>query len=304
MNSSRPVLVYVALAFGVLSFAFSPILVRFADEGPGLAIAVWRTGFSVLLLAPAALSRIGPEVRRFSGREVGYIVGAGVFLGLHFILWIESLYHTSVASASVLVTTSPLFLAGMGYFFLGERLARGTVLAIAVAVGGAALIGWGDATDISLAPRPLLGNSLALSAALLMSVYLLIGRVVRQETSWLAYVFPLYTVAALTTLVAALVQGTPLLSYSVAFYGLCLLMALGPQVVGHGSFNYALHYFPAAIVGMLALLEPVGASALAYVLFGEAPGVLAVTGMLVVLAAVGRVVWIRRRRAAETEAEA
>jgi drug/metabolite transporter (DMT)-like permease len=69
---------------------------------------------------------------------------------------------------------------------------------------------------------------------------------------------------------------------------------VGPQLLGHGSFNYALQYVPAAVVGMLALLEPVGASLLAYALFGEAPTPWAVAGMLTVLSGVGLVIWTRR----------
>jgi drug/metabolite transporter (DMT)-like permease len=46
---------------------------------------------------------------------------------------------------------------------------------------------------------------------------------------------------------------------------------------------------------MLALLEPVGSSALAFVLFGEVPNTLAITGMLVVLGAVGVIVWNERQ---------
>ena len=298
MLPSRYATVAGVLGLGVVSFALSPILVRLAADAPGLAVAAWRTGLSVAMLAPFAVARIGPAVRSFSRRDAVLIGAAGVLLGLHFILWIESLYHTSVASASVLVTTNPLFVAVLGYVFLRERLSAGTVTAIGVAVAGAALIGWSDA-GAGQAERSasLFGNSLALAAALLVSVYLLVGRVVRQRVSWLAYVFPLYAVAALTTLAVALARGVPLFGYGAAFYALCAAMALGPQILGHGSFNYALQFIPAALVGMLALLEPVGASALAYVLFGEQPPTLAVLGMLVVLAAVSAVTW--RERAGE-----
>jgi drug/metabolite transporter (DMT)-like permease len=292
--ASRPAFVYVAVAVGVISFTFSPILVRWADDAPGLAIAVWRTVFAALLLAPVAWRRIGPAVRKFGRRDIGLIGAAGVFLGLHFITWIESLYFTTVASASVLVTTSPIFLVVLGYWFLNEQLSGPTVGAILVSVGGAALIGWGDMRGIGVGPAPLWGNGLALTASLLVSLYLLIGRHVRQQVPWLAYVFPLYAVTALTTLAVAWAQGIPLFGYGWGFYGLCALMAIGPQILGHGSFNYALQYFPAALVGMLALLEPVGASALAYVLFGEVPTGLAIIGMLVVLAAVAVVVRYER----------
>jgi len=295
MSSDWPPRIYVVLTLGVLSFAFAPILVRWAGDVPGLAIAVWRTVTAAAALLPVAVVRIGPEVRQFTRRDVGLIVGAGVFLGLHFIAWIESLYHTTVASASVLVTTSPILLAVLGYVVLGERLSRTTVGAIGAAVGGAALIGWADAGTVVLGRGALLGNALALGGAVLVSFYLLIGRVVRQKVSWLAYVTPLYTVAALTALAGAAVKGVPLFGYSWTFYGLCAGLALGPQVLGHGSFNYALQYVPAAIVGMLALLEPVGASILAYSLFGEVPPLPSIVGMIIVLGAVAVVVWHRER---------
>ncbi|MFP4227871.1 MAG: DMT family transporter [Salinivenus sp.] len=290
----RPLRVYVALTFGVLSFAAAPILVRLAGDVPGLAIAVWRTVLAAAVLVPPAVS-VRSEIGRLRWRELGLVVAAEVFLGLHFIAWIESLYHTTVASASVFVTSSPVILAALGYLVLGERLSRPTVGGILGAVFGAALIGWADAGTVDLGRGALWGNSLALLGAVLVSLYLLIGRVVRQKVSWLAYLAPLYATAAVTALGFAAVRGVPLFGYSWAFYGLCAGLALGPQLLGHGSFNYALQYIPAAIVGMLALLEPVGASLLAYALFGEVPPTASIVGMVTVLAGVAVVVWRRNQ---------
>lgn len=294
-SSARPVLLVPALVIGVASFAFSAILVRWAGEAPALTIAVWRTGLAALFLLPVAVPMAGAEMRRLTGREWGLIGAAGVVLGLHFVAFIESLFYTTVASATVLVTTSPIILAVLGYVVLGERLARRRQLAVAVGVSGALLLGWGDLGGD--ATRPLVGNALALAAAVLVSIYLLIGRVVRRERSWLAYLFPLYTVVAITTLAVAAVRGTPLLGFSPTFYGLCALMALGPSLLGHGSFNYALRYLPAAVVGLLALVEPVGASILAYAFFAEQPGLLALIGMMLVLGSVAVALWPARRRA-------
>lgn len=283
-----------ALVIGVASFAFSAILVRWAGEAPALTIAVWRTGLAALFLLPVAVPMAGAEMRRLTGREWGLIGAAGVVLGLHFVAFIESLFYTTVASATVLVTTSPIILAVLGYVVLGERLARRRQLAVGVGVAGALLLGWGDLGGD--ATRPLIGNALAVAAAVLVSIYLLIGRVVRRKRSWLAYLFPLYTVVALTTLVVAAARGAPLLGFSATFYGLCALMALGPSLVGHGSFNYALRYLPAAVVGLLALVEPVGASILAYAFFAEQPGLLALVGMTLVLGSVAVALWPARRR--------
>lgn len=295
LATKPPRRVWLALALGLASISISAILVRYGTSAPGLALAMWRTTFAALLLAPIALPRIGPDLRRFTRRDWGLILASGVFLGFHFIAWIESLYHTSVASASVLVTTSPLFIAVLGYVILRERLPLRTVLAIIVAVAGAVLIGVGDAGDEAF-PNAFFGNSLALVASLLVSGYLLIGRAVRQRVSFLAYLFPLYTTAALTILAAALVSGIDL-TQPWPILGLCLAMAVFPQLIGHGSFNYAVKFLPAALLGLLSLLEPIIGSGLAYVLFGEMPGPLALVGMVVVLASIAVVFVPRLRRA-------
>ena len=292
--SAVPASVVWALAIGLASISISPILVRLGTSAPGLAIAVWRTGFAAVLLAPIALPKIGPEVRAFTRRDWVLVATSGLFLGLHFIAWIESLYWTSVASASVLVTTSPLFIAVLGFVFLRERLARRTVIAIIVAVLGAALIGLGDG-QAQVFPHAWVGNSLALLASLLVAVYLLIGRAVRQQTSFLAYLFPLYAVAALTCLAAALIKGTPL-AQPPAILVLCLVMAVLPQLVGHGSLNYAVKFVPAALLGLLSLSEPVLASVVAFFLFDEVPEWHALLGMGIVLGSLVVVFLPRLRR--------
>jgi drug/metabolite transporter (DMT)-like permease len=160
-------------------------------------------------------------------------------------------------------------------------------------VGGAVLLGWSDAGTVTLGQGALWGNSLALGAAVFVSVYLLIGRVVRQAVAWWAYVFPVYATAAVVVLAAAWIDGTALLGHPWRVYACAVGLALGPQIAGHGAFNYALQRVSAAIVGMLALLEPVGASLLAYALFDEVPPPLSIAGMVVVLGAVSVVVWTR-----------
>lgn len=274
------------LLTGVLSFATSPILVRLAGtEAEGQAVAVWRTAFAVLFLVPFAVVRIGPEIRHFDRRTWGLILLAGVLLGIHFVAWIEALYHTTVASATVIISASPLFLAVLGYLWLRERIEPPVVAAIVLAVAGASLIGLGDAADETF-PRALFGNGLALFACFVFALYLLIGRVVRQQVSWLAYVFPLYVAVSLTTLAFALASGVPVLGYSPRFYLLCALMALLPQICGHGSLNFAVRFFPSALIGLATLLEPVGASIAAVFLFQEVPSPIALVGLSIVLVSV------------------
>ncbi|MFN3596700.1 MAG: DMT family transporter [Rubricoccaceae bacterium] len=275
------------LGLGLLAFGSSAILVRFASAAPGATLVVWRTAFVVLVLAPLAFARCRDEWRALGQRDWVLIGLSGSLLGVHFLAYVESLYLTSVASASVLVTLSPLFIAVLGFVVLGERLTRRTAAAVGAGVTGAAMIGLADAAEGAFA-NPALGNALALGAAFVVSVYLLIGRVVRQRVSFLAYFFPLNAFAAGVAALIALGRGAEL-AQPTPILLLCLAMALGPGLLGHGAFNYAVRFVPTAVLGLLTLAEPLLASALALVLFGEVPPPLALAGMGVVLASIATV---------------
>jgi drug/metabolite transporter (DMT)-like permease len=285
---SRPPWVLWLVIAGVLCFAGSAILVRYASAAPGLAVAALRTSIAIVVLAPIGT---GATLRAWEGlgrKDVWLIVLAGALLGVHFVMWISSIYYTSVASAAVLVSTGPIFMALFGFLFLGERLNRRTTIAIFVAVGGSIVLGLADSqSHPPIDGNPMLGNALALLAAIVWAFYLLIGRVVRRRVDWLPYVFPLYVVAGITTLLFAVGSGTPLTGYPVYIYLLCGAMALLPQILGHGSFNFAVKFYPAAFLGLVSLLEPIGAAALGMFLFDETPGPIALIGMVMILIAVG-----------------
>lgn len=289
-----PASVWGLVALGIVAFGSSAVLVRLAGDAPAFALAAWRTTFVALILMPALAVRHRDEIAALSRRDVVLIGAAGVLLGLHFMAWIASVQLTSIASASVLVTTSPILIALLGAVFLHERPDRRVGIAIGAAFLGAVLIGLSEESGGTY-PNPALGNAVALAAAFLVSVYLLIGRAVRQRVSFLVYFAPLNAVAALTCLAGCLLLDVPL-GIGAPALGLAFLMGVGPGLVGHGSFTVALRYLPAAFVGLLSLAEPVLASAAAYVWFDEQPPPQALVGMAMILAAIGAVVTSERDR--------
>jgi drug/metabolite transporter (DMT)-like permease len=60
-------------------------------------------------------------------------------------------------------------------------------------------------------------------------------------------------------------------------------LTLGPQILGHTVFNWALRYVDASIISGTVLAEPVVAAALAWLVLYERPGVAILFGGLVVL---------------------
>lgn len=290
--------VYTALAAGLVAFGFAPILVRTTPETPALVLASYRTAFAVILLLPYWLyKREKQSAKRFRQRLM--IVFAGICLGLHFACWISSLYYTSVASASVLVTIHPVIMIAVERLWLKRSFAWTTWAGVFLAFSGSILLGISDSQIEQSFTNPLLGNSLAVAAALIFVVYLLIGQQIRQEKEWIDYVFPVYFFTALTCIVLALGFGNNLMNISkvgiMAGFGL----AVGPQILGHGSMNFAVKYVSPTLLSTLVLVEPLFASLLALVIFNELPPIPSILAMVIVLSGVA-LTWKRRSTKPET----
>jgi drug/metabolite transporter (DMT)-like permease len=72
-------------------------------------------------------------------------------------------------------------------------------------------------------------------------------------------------------------------------------LAIGPQLLGHGSLNYAVKYVSATVLSTSILAEPILASILAFLLFQELPMIPSIFAMMVILAGIG-LTWKRKRR--------
>ena len=276
MNNIKP---YFILALGVISVSFAAIFIRLA-EAPPLVIAAYRLVIASAVLIPVNLVRAGGLPKRLSRNDMLLILLSSIFIALHFALWITSLSYTSIASSVVIVTSHPIFVAIISYFLWGERLTRKSILGIAVALGGVVLINYGG---FVLSPKAILGDILALLAAISMGVYLIIGRQLRNRISVLPYLTTIYTGAAVLLLLAALFSGYSLFNYSSTTYTMFFLLALIPQLMGHSSLNLALRLMPATLVSVGILGEPVLAIALGYIILGEGITITEILGSLLTL---------------------
>ncbi len=274
---------YLVLALGILAVSSAAILIVFARaEGvPAIAIAAWRLTFAALALAPFTLARARGEWARLTRRDLALALAAGVALALHFATWISSLDYTSVMSSVVLVATNPIFVGLASVVLLRETLRRGTVAGIVIAMAGGAIVGIADWGQVGA--ESLQGNLLALIGAMAVSGYLLIGRRLRKQLSLLAYIGLVYSTAALVLLAMAFAMGANLLGYSATGYGLIALLAAGPQLVGHTSYNWALKYVSATFVTITLLAEPIGATLLAIPFLAQTPSPVKVVGGALIL---------------------
>jgi drug/metabolite transporter (DMT)-like permease len=279
---------YLVLFGGVLVVSTSSIMIRGAQQMgvPSPTIAAGRLMLAALILLPIALRRSAPEIRRLSVRQLLLGIGSGAFLAVHFSSWILSLEYTSVASSAALVATNPLWIALASVLLFRERLTRLTWIGVAATVAGSVLIALSDGSG-GAARDALFGDALALLGALAASAYFLIGRGLQRQLSTLAYVWLVYTSAAIIlTAVAVLAAGGPgaaFAGYPPLAYLLLLGLAVGPQLLGHTAFNWSLRHLSATFVAIAILGEPLGSALLALLIFGQSFAPLQLLGFVVLL---------------------
>ena len=254
------------LATGVVAVSFSAIFIRLA-HAPALSVALYRNAFAAAMVVPLALLYRRDELRRIRPGQALIAVGAGALLAVHFATWIASLSYTTIAASVVLVTASPILVAAVSWAAFDERVTRTALVGILIGLAGAAAA----------------------------AGYFVAGRKLRQDVSLLSYVALVYSTCAILLWPAAVVAGVRLTGFPAKTWGLFVLMAVVPQMLGHTVFNYLLKDVSATVVAIAIMGEPVGSTLLALVIFGESPpwpallgGILLLAGVYVALTAEGR----------------
>ena len=269
-------------------------------EATPLAIAAWRLGLAALFFA--GLSRLRPgeaPAALLSSSVRGRLALAGLCLAAHFVTWFAALDRTSVARATLLACTTPLWTT-IGGFLLGRHRPTARDLSALAAAGvGLWLVTQGSAQAASRAS--LLGDGFGLSAGLLFGSYLLCVEGLHERVSSQRQVTWAYSIAAGVLWAALLGRGGAIVSYSPAVWKALLGMTLGPQIFGHTLLNWSLRHFSSSLVAFSILLEPVIAALLAWRLLGQTLTPAQLTGGVLVLAALALV--ISQKTAAE-QAEA
>ena len=264
------------------SVSVAAIFIRLAEAEP-LTFAAYRLSLGAALVAVPTLLRSRAGLRALRRADMPLLVLSGLFLAAHFVLWITSLSLTSVASSVLLVTTTPVFVALASHLWLRERVGRLTAAAVALTLAGGAVLaagGWAGED------RRVLGDGLALLAAVAVAGYVLAGRRARVRIANLPYVTVVYTVTAVVLLVAAVGTGAPMLGLPAETYFWIAASALLPQAIGHTLLNWGLGHASATSVAMAVRAEPVIATLLAIVVLGEIPPWTVVPGGALVLAGV------------------
>jgi drug/metabolite transporter (DMT)-like permease len=275
-----------------------PLLLRHIDLPP-TAVVFARVWVAVPLLAAAVAvdRRRSPAVVEAPAETTGArgavpwkpALAAGALLAVHWTAMFAGYQHAPADEVVFVVFLAPVGIAALAPVLLGERLDRRTVVALALAVAGFALV-----AGPALEPGTGVGLAwAALSAATFVGL-VLVSKSLAPRLGGLRLNLLEMAVAGVLLVPAALAADWT--GLSAAWPWLVVLGAVH-TALGITLYLAALAVVPATHVGILGYVEPVSVVALSWVVLGERPALTTAVGGALVIAA-GALVVLRSTTAA------
>jgi drug/metabolite transporter (DMT)-like permease len=271
---------WLAFGTGVAGLSLAGLFVRWALPAPPLVTGFYRVAVAAAVLA-AVLAWRGRGMLP-AGRCTRLAVAAGLCFGADIALWHLALVRTSLANATLLVNTTPIFIGAFLLTIRRERLGRRFWVSAGLALAGAALLlGSSPAAGSTRS-----GDLLALAAAAFYSGYLLLVKGARQQADTVSVLAVTSAAAAVLLGIAALAAGDPLRGFPVHSWTAMLGAALLAQIGGVLGIVWALRWLRAPFAAVALLGQPIGTALLAWWLFDEAISALQGVGGAAVLVAI------------------
>jgi drug/metabolite transporter (DMT)-like permease len=286
----RVALAIGALVLGAVAMGASVLFVRWADVGP-YASAFWR----VFLALPFLWIWMRWEKGSLNAPRTPIdrtVILAGLFFTGDLFFWHLAILGTTVANATFLATTAPIWVALGAWLVLSEQVGMRALIGLALCImGGFALVG----ESYSLMPQRLIGDLYGLATAVFFGAYVLAVRAGRARHSAAALMFWSTAITSACLLVVAYLFEQRMLPQSTAGATALLALALVSQVGGQGLIAVALGTLPATFSALVIFLEAIAAASFGWLLLNEPLGLVQALGGVLILFGI----WIARPRADE-----
>ena len=259
---------FVLLTIALFAVSSSAWVVRILPETNAVTLAFWRMFLAsalVFILSYKSVTNFVPNKK---------MVLAGVFLGIHFALFFRSVQLTSIAEATLLGTTAPIFTEIYGFIFQRKKPLGIVVFGLCVAFLGAGIL----VSQSSFSETSFTGNLFAVMCSVAIALVLIVGKNIRKNIGVFEYTRWLFFFAALTLLGISFFAEVSVFSFSKEEIPWFLFLAIIPTMVGHNIFYYLIKSLATTTVAAIPLGEPLVSSLGALVFFGEPIGLAVVLG--------------------------
>ncbi|EKN3346907.1 EamA family transporter [Yersinia ruckeri] len=296
---------YLLAISSAILLAFTGIIIRVLTDDyhlPTSVLAFWRAALVAVVLLPVLLL-IRPAWAKLHWQQVPFYAGYGLLLAIFNGLWTESVVLNGASISTILLYCSVGFTVFLGWIFYQEYLSWGELGVIAVSLLGCFLVSNGS--NLTAAEFNLIGLGVGLLSGIGYSFYTLAGRIAteRNYPVWntILYVFGFSAVYQLIFNQMLLWFPLPVLQSMVGDiwffshgsegvdwrgWGLLLVLAAGPTLLGFGLYNLSLKTLPLAVASLILSMELVFTAVLAYFLLNERMSLLQMIGSGLVMGGV------------------
>jgi drug/metabolite transporter (DMT)-like permease len=266
-------IVISAASFGTLAI-FGRFL--YADGLDTFSMMFLRFGFAALLMAAILFLR---RERLPHGKILLQLIGMGGlgYVGQSF-SFLSAIKYASAGLVALLLYLYPMFVFILSVLFLRERATGVKVAAIFLALIGTTL-------TVDPSGGQLSGILLAIAAALIYSVYIIVGTNVMKHVSAMQSSFVIFASAAFVYGVLTVLNGAHFPVTSSGWLGIAGIVLVA-TVIPVATFLAGLERIGPTNAAMLSTLEPVVTVLLAGLLFGERLQPITILGGALILVAV------------------
>ncbi len=257
---------YLGLAIGILSQTLSPFFVRWGGDVPGPVFAFYRLAIGGLLITFFFIQS-KPDRSIWTWKHLMFPILGGICTAADLSLWNTGLHLTSIANATLMSNTAPVWVVLASFIIFREKFKRSFWLGLLLAMGGAAIV---LSYDFFKRPHLSFGDLISLASGIFYGGYYLSTQHGRKTLSVIQYLWIMSVTASVVLLGFSLIMGYQIVGYPAQAVWSFIGAGVVVQCIAYVGVAYALGHLPAAIVSPTIILQPVLSTLLAIPVFGEA----------------------------------
>ena len=175
-----PIRLYLILIIALVSVSSTSIVVKALPSIPALTMAFWR-----MLIASAMLWGYScfKKTKPLYKKDVNQVAIAGFFLGLHFACFFWGVRNTSIANATLLGNTGPLFTVGLT-FIVYRTISKKVFYSLLISLLGVLLI---QRSEMDISSSNFMGNMVSLLSGFCIAVVYMVAKNIRKKNDTIAY---------------------------------------------------------------------------------------------------------------------
>ncbi|AZZ37242.1 hypothetical protein CIK05_10735 [Bdellovibrio sp. qaytius] len=232
-------------------------------------------GASLLLFTYLLLSK---KLKKINfDRNFVWALCSGFFFFLHLWTYKYASKNTLVSNTMILFATNPVWATLGGQVFFKESIKPRVLFSYMLALIGVFML---VAQNLQLTPENHLGNVSALVSAFFYALYMLTSKKARLHMDNSDFSLIQYSTCALMFAIACLSTNSQMTGFDAISWWSVLGLIVFPTFLGHMSFTYLVKHMNLSLMSCGKLIEPIIATIIAYFIFGEQLGSLAIYAFL------------------------